>query len=53
LPVAEIEVGQIAGIVTANLDASLVISRIGDIPQNVNFALKGLLATAFLTLSEI
>ena len=50
---AEIEVGQIAGMVTAKLDASLVTCRIGDIPQNVDFALKGSLTKAFLTLNGI
>ena len=53
LSLAEIEVGQIAGMVTAKLDANLVTSRMGDIPQNVNFELKGPLAKAFLTLNEI
>ncbi len=53
LPVAETEVGQIAGMVTAKLDANLVTSRMGDIPQNVDFVLKGSLTKAFLTLNGI
>jgi S1-C subfamily serine protease len=40
--------GHIVGIVTAKLDAALVARFTGDIPQNVNFALKAELARAFL-----
>jgi hypothetical protein len=40
--------GHIAGIVTAKLDAALVARFTGDIPQNVNFALKAEVARTFL-----
>ena len=38
----------VVGVVVAKLDAMAVASRIGDIPQNVNFAIAARLATAFL-----
>jgi S1-C subfamily serine protease len=40
--------GHLVGIVTAKLDAALVARVTGDIPQNVNFALKAELARTFL-----
>jgi hypothetical protein len=40
--------GHLVGIVTAKLDAALVALVTGDIPQNVNFALKAELARTFL-----
>jgi S1-C subfamily serine protease len=40
--------GHIVGIVTAKLDAALVQRHTGDIPQNVNFALKAEVARTFL-----
>ena len=40
--------GHIVGIVTAKLDAALVARFTGDIPQNVNFALKAEVARTFL-----
>jgi hypothetical protein len=40
--------GHLIGVVTAKLNAALVAAFIGDIPQNVNFALKAEIARAFL-----
>jgi S1-C subfamily serine protease len=40
--------GHLVGIVTAKLDAALVARVTGDIPQNVNFALKAEVARTFL-----
>ena len=40
--------GHLVGIVTAKLDAALVARFTGDIPQNVNFALKAEVARTFL-----
>lgn len=40
--------GQIVGVVVAKLDAQRVAEVTGDIPQNVNFAIRGEIATLFL-----
>lgn len=40
--------GSVLGIVVAKLDALKVVSATGDIPQNVNFAIKASAAAAFL-----
>ena len=40
--------GHVVGIVTAKLDAMRVARAIGDIPQNVNFALKAQVVRTFL-----
>ena len=40
--------GNIVGVVVGKLDALLVASVLKDIPQNVNFAIKGSVATNFL-----
>jgi len=40
--------GHLIGVVTAKLNAALVAAFTGDIPQNVNFALKAEIARAFL-----
>ncbi len=40
--------GHVAGVVVAKLNAQRVAERTGDIPQNVNFAIKGAEAIAFL-----
>ncbi|MDA1132809.1 MAG: trypsin-like peptidase domain-containing protein [Proteobacteria bacterium] len=40
--------GNIVGVVVAKLDALVVAEAIGDIPQNINFALQGWLAQVFL-----
>jgi len=40
--------GHLIGVVTAKLNAALIAAYTGDIPQNVNFALKAEVARAFL-----
>jgi serine protease Do len=40
--------GNLAGVVTSKLDAMKVIAAIGDIPQNVNFAIKSSVVASFL-----
>lgn len=40
--------GWVAGVVVAKLDALVVAKVIGDVPQNINFAIKGELAKTFL-----
>jgi S1-C subfamily serine protease len=45
--------GHLVGIVTAKLDAALVARFTGDIPQNVNFALKAEVARTFLDSKDI
>jgi S1-C subfamily serine protease len=40
--------GQVVGVVVAKLNAARIAARMGDIPQNVNFAIKGEEAIAFL-----
>ena len=42
------QAGNIIGIVVAKLDAILVAAAINDLPQNVNFAIKGGVAADFL-----
>ena len=40
--------GAVVGVVVAKLNATEVASAIGDIPQNVNFAIRGSIAQLFL-----
>jgi S1-C subfamily serine protease len=40
--------GQVIGIVTSKLDALAVQKRMGDLPQNISFGVKGEVAQAFL-----
>ncbi|OOY19588.1 hypothetical protein BMI86_13180 [Thioclava sp. DLFJ5-1] len=40
--------GHVVGVVVSKLDAKLVQDAIGDIPQNVNFAIRGEIAKLFL-----
>jgi S1-C subfamily serine protease len=40
--------GNVVGIVASKLDANLILERLGDIPQNVNFAIKTAIARQFL-----
>lgn len=47
-PVADMS-GNVIGIVTAKLDAMKIADKTGDLPQNVNFAIKSELARQFLT----
>ncbi len=45
--------GKVVGVVVAKLNAVGVASATGDIPQNVNFAVKGTEALAFLSENAI
>ena len=45
--------GQIVGVVVSKLDAKLVSDAIGDIPQNVNFAIRGEIAKLFLVQNNV
>ena len=45
--------GNVVGIITSKLNAQRVAQRTGDIPQNVNFAVKGEEALAFLRENNI
>lgn len=40
--------GNVVGVVVSKLDAKLVADATGDIPQNVNFAVRGEIAKLFL-----
>jgi hypothetical protein len=42
------QTGNVVGVVTSKLDALKVAKVLGDLPQNINFAVKGSLARAFL-----
>ncbi len=46
-PLLDLE-GAVVGVVSAKLDAAKVHELTGDIPQNVNFAIKASIATSFL-----
>ena len=45
--------GNVVGVVVARLEAATAASTMGDIPQNVNFAIKGREVVSFLTRSRI
>lgn len=45
--------GNVVGVVTAKLDAIKVAEAQGDLPQNVNFAVKASLAASFLDANQI
>jgi hypothetical protein len=51
-PVLDAE-GVLVGVVTAKLDAIAVAQATGDIPQNVNFAIKASVVRAMLDAYEI
>ena len=40
--------GEVVGVVVSKLDAQAVAEQVGDIPQNVNFAIRGEIAKLFL-----
>jgi S1-C subfamily serine protease len=44
--------GNVIGVIVAKLDAATAASLLGDIPQNVNFAIKGREAVSFLARSR-
>ncbi len=45
--------GNVVGIVVAKLDALKIAAAIGDIPQNVNFAIKASVAAAFFDAQRV
>ncbi|RDJ20334.1 hypothetical protein DWE98_24650 [Bosea caraganae] len=45
--------GNVVGVVSAKLDAIKMAENQGDLPQNVNFAVKGALAASFLDANQI
>lgn len=45
--------GNVVGVVSAKLDAIKMASERGDLPQNVNFAVKGALTISFLDANQI
>lgn len=45
--------GNLVGVVVAKLDAVKVAKAIGDIPQNINFAIKGEIAQMFLKAHKV
>lgn len=45
--------GNVVGVVSAKLDAIKMAAAQGDLPQNVNFAVKASLATSFLEVNQI
>lgn len=45
--------GNLIGVVVAKLDAIKVAKAIGDIPQNINFAIKGEVAQVFLNAHKV
>ena len=45
--------GNVIGVVVAKLNALQIASATGDIPQNVNFAIKASVATAFLDAQRV
>lgn len=47
------QAGNVIGIVVAKLDALKVAERVGDLPQNVNFAIRGEVMRAFLEKNQI
>jgi hypothetical protein len=42
------DAGNVAGVIVSKLDAVRVAQLLGDVPQNINFAIKGQVASAFL-----
>jgi S1-C subfamily serine protease len=42
------QAGNVIGVVVAKLDALKVAQRMGDLPQNINFAIRGDVVTSFL-----
>lgn len=45
--------GNVVGVIVAKLDAVAVTQATGDIPQNVNFAIKGAVVRSFLSIHDI
>ncbi|MBI4195339.1 MAG: trypsin-like peptidase domain-containing protein [Betaproteobacteria bacterium] len=47
------QAGNVIGVVVSKLDALKVAQRMGDLPQNVNFAIKGEIVRAFLEAQNV
>ena len=47
------QTGNVVGVVVAKLNALIVARRTGDIPQNVNFAIKGSVVRTFLDVNAV
>ena len=45
--------GHVVGVVVGKLDAQVVADAVGDIPQNVNFAIRGEIAKLFLGQNDV
>lgn len=45
--------GNVVGVITSKLDAVAVAEATGDIPQNINFAIKALVARSFLDANDV
>ncbi|AXI45802.1 serine protease [Sulfitobacter sp. SK012] len=45
--------GEVVGVVVSKLDATYVAENIGDVPQNVNFAIRGEIAKLFLAQNQV
>jgi S1-C subfamily serine protease len=45
--------GNVIGVVVAKLDALKIAQRVGDLPQNVNFAIRGDIVRAFLEANNV
>ncbi|WP_324752104.1 serine protease [Roseovarius sp. Pro17] len=45
--------GEVVGVVVSKLDAKIISDAIGDMPQNVNFAIRGEIAKLFLSQNGI
>lgn len=47
------QAGNVLGVVVSKLDAQYIADAIGDIPQNINFAIRGYAAKVFLELNGV
>lgn len=45
--------GEVVGVVVSKLDALVMAENNGDVPQNVNFAIRGEIATLFLAQNQV
>lgn len=45
--------GEVVGVVVSKLDANVISDAVGDVPQNVNFAIRGEIAKLFLSQNGI
>jgi S1-C subfamily serine protease len=45
--------GEVVGVVVSKLDATFMAQNSGDVPQNVNFAIRGEIAKLFLAQNQI